>query len=58
MKQITRNMLTSIVSALFLTSGVAVAQTEINIAGWGAKSGPLKSFGINSEAVMTQPLNG
>ena len=37
MKQITRNMLTSIVSALFLTSGVAVAQTEINIAGWGCQ---------------------
>ena len=53
MKQITRNMLASIVSALFLTSGVAAAQAEINIAGWGAKSGPLKSFGINSEAVMT-----
>jgi branched-chain amino acid transport system substrate-binding protein len=40
-------------SALLLTSGAAVAETEINIAGWGAKSGPLRSFGINSEAVMS-----
>ena len=50
-------MLASIVSALFLTSGVAAAQAEINIAGWGAKSGPLKSFGINSEAVMTAAVD-
>ena len=52
MKQITKNIIVSAVSALLLTSGAAVAETEINIAGWGAKSGPLRSFGINSEAVM------
>ncbi len=52
MKQITKNIIVSVVSALLLTSGAAVAETEINIAGWGAKSGPLRSFGINSEAVM------
>ncbi len=53
MKYIARNILVSSVSALLLTSGAAVAETEINIAGWGAKSGPLRSFGINSEAVMS-----
>jgi branched-chain amino acid transport system substrate-binding protein len=53
MKQITRNILVSSVSALLLTSGSVMAETEINIAGWGAKSGPLRSFGINSEAVMS-----
>ena len=31
------------------------ADTErtVKIAGWGAKSGPLRSFGVNSEAVLT-----
>ncbi len=53
MKYIARNILVSSVSALLLTSGAAVAETEINIAGWGVKSGPLRSFGINSEAVMS-----
>ncbi|MDP6967714.1 MAG: ABC transporter substrate-binding protein [Gammaproteobacteria bacterium] len=53
MKYIARNILISSMSALLLTSGAAVAETEINIAGWGAKSGPLRSFGINSEAVMS-----
>ena len=38
--------------ALILT-GTAWAETTINIAGWGAKSGPLRSFGVNSEAVMS-----
>lgn len=33
------------------TSGV-MAEGIINIAGWGAKSGPLRSFGVNSEAVL------
>ncbi len=37
----------------FTLIGTAVAETTINIAGWGAKSGPLRSFGVNSEAVMT-----
>ncbi|MCY4590572.1 MAG: ABC transporter substrate-binding protein [Alphaproteobacteria bacterium] len=33
----------------------ALAETErtVKIAGWGAKSGPLRSFGVNSEAVLT-----
>ena len=32
-----------------------LADTErtVKIAGWGAKSGPLRSFGVNSEAVLT-----
>ena len=53
MKKCTKKIIVSAVSALLLTSGAAVAETEINIAGWGAKSGPLRSFGINSEAVMS-----
>jgi branched-chain amino acid transport system substrate-binding protein len=35
-----------------VTSGVASAETVLEIAGWGAKSGPLRSFGVNSEAVL------
>ena len=38
---------------LLASAGAAVAQSTIHIAGWGAKSGPLRSFGVNSEAVMT-----
>ena len=30
----------------------AISETTINIAGWGAKSGPLRSFGVNSEAIL------
>ena len=39
-------------TALAFASSSALAETTINIAGWGAKSGPLRSFGVNSEAVM------
>ena len=49
--------------ALSLVAAVALigfappvsADTErtVKIAGWGAKSGPLRSFGVNSEAVLT-----
>ena len=38
---------------LTLTCFAVSAETTINIAGWGAKSGPLRSFGVNSEAVIT-----
>ena len=31
----------------------AAAERTVKIAGWGAKSGPLRSFGVNSEAVLT-----
>ena len=37
--------------SLALAAGVAHAQT-IKIAGFGAKSGPVRSFGVNSEAAM------
>ena len=30
----------------------AAAERTVKIAGWGAKSGPLRSFGVNSEAVL------
>ena len=39
-------------TALAFAGSSALAETTINIAGWGAKSGPLRSFGVNSEAVM------
>ena len=42
----------AVASALLLASAGAAAESTIHIAGWGAKSGPLRSFGVNSEAVM------
>ena len=38
--------------ATLATSGVAAADQVIQIAGWGAQSGPLRSFGVNSNAVL------
>lgn len=38
--------------AICLAATPTIAETVINIAGWGAKSGPLRSFGVNSEAVL------
>jgi len=43
----------AVTAALFTALPVAFAADSIHIAGWGAKSGPLRSFGVNSEAVMT-----
>ncbi len=37
--------------ALVATAGYAAERT-VKLAGWGAKSGPLRSFGVNSEAVL------
>lgn len=37
--------------ALVTTAGYAAERT-VKLAGWGAKSGPLRSFGVNSEAVQ------
>ena len=37
-------------------AGGAVADT-IKIAGWGAKSGPLRSFGVNSEAIIKAAID-
>lgn len=31
---------------------VVAAERTVKIAAWGAKSGPLRSFGVNSEAVL------
>jgi branched-chain amino acid transport system substrate-binding protein len=39
-------------ASLAISGTVALAETTINIAGWGAKSGPLRSFGVNSEAII------
>jgi branched-chain amino acid transport system substrate-binding protein len=33
-------------------SSMAFSETVVNIAGWGAKSGPLRSFGVNSESII------
>jgi branched-chain amino acid transport system substrate-binding protein len=37
---------------LLLGSSAVMGETTVNIAGWGAKSGPLRSFGVNSEAII------
>ena len=39
-----------------ILAGNAVADT-IKIAGWGAKSGPLRSFGVNSEAIIKAAID-
>ncbi len=39
-----------------IIAGGAVADT-IKIAGWGAKSGPLRSFGVNSEAIIKAAID-
>ncbi|MEP3476072.1 MAG: ABC transporter substrate-binding protein [Hyphomicrobiales bacterium] len=49
---INKKMLGLAAASLMISSSVAFAETSINIAGWGAKSGPLRSFGVNSEAVL------
>jgi branched-chain amino acid transport system substrate-binding protein len=54
-----KSILTAIVAAAVLAittvtapgTGVAAERT-VKLAGWGAKSGPLRSFGVNSEAVL------
>ena len=38
--------------AACLIAGPAVSETTVKIAGWGAKSGPLRSFGVNSQAII------
>ena len=37
------------------STGVAAERT-VKLAGWGAKSGPLRSFGVNSEAVLNAAI--
>ena len=39
-------------AALSAMVSPALAEETVLIAGWGAKSGPLRSFGVNSEAVL------
>ena len=39
-------------AALSAMISPALAEETVLIAGWGAKSGPLRSFGVNSEAVL------
>jgi len=54
-----KSILTAIVAAVVLagttvmapSTGVAAERT-VKLAGWGAKSGPLRSFGVNSHAVL------
>jgi branched-chain amino acid transport system substrate-binding protein len=49
-KSISRTL--AFASLLAMTAAPVLAAQTISIAGWGAKSGPLRSFGVNSEAVM------
>jgi len=37
---------------LAMSAGVALAEKTVLISGWGAQSGPLKSFGMNSETIL------
>ncbi len=53
MPSIQKSMIAIAASALLASAGTAHAESTVHIAGWGAKSGPLRSFGVNSEAVMT-----
>jgi branched-chain amino acid transport system substrate-binding protein len=54
-----KSILTAVVAAAVFAvatviapgTGVAAERT-VKLAGWGAKSGPLRSFGVNSEAVL------
>jgi len=48
----TLTALVAAASILALGQPVAAAERTVKIAGWGAKSGPLRSFGVNSEAVL------
>ena len=41
--------------ALFTTTSYSAERT-VKMAGWGAKSGPLRSFGVNSEAVLNAAI--
>lgn len=41
-----------VASFFMLAHPVVAAERTVKIAGWGAKSGPLRSFGVNSEAVL------
>lgn len=54
-----KSILTAIVAAVVLAVATvtlpgtgAAAERTVKLAGWGAKSGPLRSFGVNSEAVL------
>ena len=42
----------AVAALVTLAQPVAAAERTVKIAGWGAKSGPLRSFGVNSEAVL------
>lgn len=41
-----------VTTSLFVTQELVADDRTVKIAGWGAKSGPLRSFGVNSEAVL------
>ena len=42
----------AVAASIAFAPPVAAAERTVKIAGWGAKSGPLRSFGVNSEAVL------
>lgn len=41
-----------VIGALGVAKSATAAERVVHLAGWGAKSGPLRSFGVNSEAVL------
>ena len=58
-----KSILTAVVAtAVFAVASViapgtgAAAERTVQLAGWGAKSGPLRSFGVNSEAVLNAAI--
>jgi branched-chain amino acid transport system substrate-binding protein len=58
-----RSILTAIVATAVFAGAAALmptisaaAERTVQLAGWGAKSGPLRSFGVNSEAVLNAAI--
>ena len=47
-----KSIATCVATVAIMAAGAASAESVINIAGWGAQSGPLRSFGVNSNAVI------
>ena len=47
-----KSIATCVATVAIMAAGTASAESVINIAGWGAQSGPLRSFGVNSNAVI------
>ncbi len=58
-----KSILTAVGTAAVLAVAIVTApgtstagERTVKLAGWGAKSGPLRSFGVNSEAVLNAAI--